>query len=92
MVTQNKTIRSDGFLPEWCVVEAYQPVNNYEEGWRFRIGLRCQDADVKILDVKAHELYQPGRSPRLNMTKHALLQAIHEHITVELAKAVLEKE
>lgn len=80
-------MRSDGHLPEWCVVEAY-----YAGHWRFRVGIRCADADVKILDVDAHELFSPGRTARLNMTKHALLQAIHEHITVELAKAVLEKE
>jgi hypothetical protein len=83
-------MRNDGFLPEWCVVEAYQDHNRLS--WGFRIGIRCEDADVKILDVEAHELIAPGRSARLHMTKRALLRALHETITVELAKEILEKE
>jgi hypothetical protein len=78
------------FLPAWCVVEAYQSPDRL--GWGFRVGIRCEDADVKILDVEAHELITPGRVARLHMTKRALLRALHETITVELAKEILEKE
>jgi hypothetical protein len=81
---------SDDRLPQWCVVEAYRRDDMFD--WRFRVGIRCQDADVQILDVDAHELFEPGRTPRLHMTKEALLQAIHQQVTVELAKLALEKE
>jgi hypothetical protein len=37
-------------------------------------------------------MHAPGRTPRISMTKEALLQAIHEQVTVELAKLALEKE
>jgi hypothetical protein len=84
-------MQSDDRLPPWCVVEAYQKADDYR-GWRFRVGFRCQDADVQILDIEAHELFAPGRTPRLHMTKEALLQAIHEQVTVQLAKMALEKE
>jgi hypothetical protein len=80
-------LNNDGHLPDWCVVEAY-----FEGTWRFRITIRCADADTQIMDVQAHELFSPGRTSRLNTTREALLRAVHEQVTVELAKLALEKE
>jgi hypothetical protein len=77
-------------LPTWCAVEAYRRDDQYD--WSFRVGIRCRDADVKILDISPRVMHEPGRTPRISMTKEALLQAIHEQVTVELAKLALEKE
>jgi hypothetical protein len=75
-------------LPTWCVVEAYRRDDQYD--WSFRIGIRCRDADVKILDITPPIMEEPGRTSRIAMTKRQLLESIHQHIVMELAKLALE--
>lgn len=82
--------QSDDRLPEWCSVESYRGVDFVD--WRFRVILRCLDADVLILDVPQVTRHAPGRSVRMSITKLQLLQQLHEQITVALAKATLEQE
>ena len=58
--------------------------------WSFRIGIRCRDADVKILDITPPIMDEPGRTSRIAMTKRQLLESIHQHIVMELANLALE--
>ncbi len=83
-------MQNDDRLPEWFRAESYRGIDFVD--WRFRVGVRCRDADVKIFDIEEHAVNSPGRSPRLDMTKLQLLQLVHEQITVALAKATLEQE
>ena len=75
-------------LPVWCVVESYRRADQYD--WSFRIGIRCRDADVKILDVTPPIIDEPGRTSRIAMTKRQLLESIHQHVVMELANLALE--
>jgi hypothetical protein len=75
-------------LPTWCAVEAYRRERHYD--WSFRIGIRCRDADVKILDITPPIIAEPGRTPRIAMTKRQLLESIHQHVVMELANLALE--
>ena len=75
-------------LPTWCAVEAYRREGQYD--WSFRIGIRCRDADVKILDITPPIMEEPGRTPRIAMTKRQLLESIHQHVVMELANLALE--
>lgn len=83
-------MQNDDRLPEWFRAESYRGIDFVD--WRFRVGVQCRDADVKIFDIEEHAVNSPGRSPRLDMTKLQLLQLVHEQITVALAKATLEQE
>ena len=75
-------------LPVWCAVESYRRADEYD--WSFRIGIRCRDADVKILDITPRVINEPGRTPRIAMTKRQLLESIHQHVVMELANLALE--
>jgi hypothetical protein len=75
-------------LPTWCAVEAYRRDDQYD--WSFRIGIRCRDADVKILDITPPIIDEPGRTPRIAMTKRQLLESIHQHVVMQLANLALE--
>ena len=83
-------MQNDYRLPEWFRAESYRGIDFVD--WRFRVAVRCKDADVKIFDIEEHAVNSPGRSPRLDMTKLQLLQLVHEQITIALAKATLEQE
>jgi hypothetical protein len=75
-------------LPVWCAVESYRRADQYD--WSFRIGIRCRDEDVKILDITPPIMDEPGRTSRIAMTKRQLLESIHQHIVMELANLALE--
>jgi hypothetical protein len=72
----------------WCAVESYRRADQYD--WSFRIGIRCRDADVKILDITPPIMDEPGRTSRIAMTKRQLLESIHQHVVMELANLALE--
>jgi hypothetical protein len=79
----------DHMLPQWCVVEGYHDSNNQD--WRFRIGMQCVDADVRVLDIPAYPIRAAGRSDRLQLTRRQLLELLIEQLTVQLATVTLEE-
>jgi hypothetical protein len=79
----------DHMLPQWCVVEGYHDINNQD--WRFRIGMQCVDADVRVLDIPAYSVRAAGRSDRLQLTRRQLLELLIEQLTVQLATVTLEE-
>ncbi len=79
----------DHDLPRWCVVEGYHDFNNQD--WRFRIGMQCLDADVRVMDIPAYTVSAAGRSDRLRLTRRQLLELLIEQLTVQLATATLEE-
>jgi hypothetical protein len=79
----------DHMLPQWCVVEGYHDFNHID--WRFRVALRCLDADVLVLDIPAYTVSAAGRSDRLQLKRRQLLELLIEQLTVQLATATLEE-
>lgn len=90
MATPNKFRPSNsGQLPTWLAVEAYY--NDYAAEWWLRVGIRCRDADLKVLDIPVEVLAAPGRSERIALTKRVVLETLHRHVVTELAKISLEE-
>lgn len=89
MATLNKFApKTSGELPTWLPVEAYY---NGGDGWCLRVGIRCRDADLKILDIPIEVLVAPGRSERITLTKREMLEIMHRYTVAELAKISLEE-
>jgi hypothetical protein len=83
MATQSKTAA----VPDWVEIALVQrPDYN---GMEFNVGIRCHDgfAHVCKLEVDA-ATFGFG----LFDTKLEVLERLRDHITVEIAKATLEKE
>jgi putative ubiquitin-RnfH superfamily antitoxin RatB of RatAB toxin-antitoxin module len=83
MATQSKTVK----VPDWVEIALVQRPD--VNGMELNIGIRCHDAFAHICKL---EIDAATFGFGLFDTKLEVLERLRDHITVEIAKATLEKE
>lgn len=83
------TVPVDGTLPPWLrIVVAY---DNLNACCRLQGVLQAQDADAALFDLAPiNQLFAPGRSPRVTLTKRQILESVLETVSKQLAELALE--
>lgn len=83
------TVPADGALPPWLRISAVYDISN--ACYRLQGVLQAYDADAVLFDLAPiDQVFAPGRSPRVTLTKRQILESVLETVSKQLAVLALE--